>query len=158
MQEIHERIFVANDVSCKCGDSSLAVVHACKSPCHQGAVGYRGNLPSSHPNYLILEDDNNLYLNIIDPPVPLFLPPLFSNFMRFSDQHWKSGKSLLIHCNQGESRAPSLALLFLSKGLSVIDNSSYASARMDFEKIYPRYVPGKGIETYFAQNWTTLGQ
>lgn len=157
MQEVHERIFVANDFSCVGGDSELAVVHACKSPCHQSAVGYKGSLPNTHPNYLVLEQGSNLYLNIIDPPVPLFLPPLFSNFMEFANKHWKDGKKLLIHCNQGESRAPSLALLFLAKGLSVIDSSSYITARKEFEAIYPRYTPGKGIETYFTKNWPSLG-
>jgi predicted protein tyrosine phosphatase len=65
----------------------------------------------------VLEREYDLYLNIIDPPVPLFKPPLFSSFLVFADKHWRSGKKLLIHCNQGESRAPSLALLFLEKKL-----------------------------------------
>lgn len=55
MQEIYERIFVANGFSCVKGNSELAVVHACKSPCHQSAVGYRGKLPNTHPNYLVKE-------------------------------------------------------------------------------------------------------
>ena len=157
MQEIHERVFVTNEMSCKSGSANLAVVHACKTPCHQRAVGYKGKLPDTHPNYLVLEQENDLYLNIIDPPVPLFKPPLFSNFMNFANKHWNENRTLQIHCNQGESRAPSLALLFLAKGLSVINNDSYDTARAEFENIYPRYNPGKGIETYFAQNWAILG-
>ncbi|MBZ9612335.1 hypothetical protein [Rheinheimera maricola] len=157
MQQIHERVIVTNDLSCMRGNDTVAVVHACKSPCHQGAVGYRGKLPSTHPNYLVLEQENDLYLNIIDPPVPLFMPPLFSAFLEFSIKHWGQGKQLLIHCNQGESRAPSLAMLFLAKGLSVIPDTSYEAARIEFEKLYPRYNPGKGIEMYFSINWTRLG-
>lgn len=157
MLEVHERVLVTNDMSCKSGSADLAVVHACKSPCHQRAVGYKGKLPNTHPNYLVLEQENDLYLNIIDPPVPLFMPPLFSNFMNFANKHWNESRTLLIHCNQGESRAPSLALLFLAKGLSVINNDSYGSARAEFEKIYPMYNPGKGIETYFTKNWAVLG-
>lgn len=157
MREIHERVYVANELSCTNGNSELAVVHACKSPCHQTAVGYKGSLNKTHPNYLVIERCNDLYLNIIDPSLPLFMPPLFSQFLRFSKTKWDNGQKLLIHCNQGESRAPSLALLFLSKGLSVIDKSSYEAARKQFEILYPQYKPGRGIEMYFTTNWENLG-
>lgn len=158
MQEVHERVFVANVTSCLAGSSEVSVVHACKSPCHQRAVGYTGSLPSSHPNYLVLEKDADLFLNIIDPPKPLFMPLLFSQFLIFAQKHWNEGKKLVIHCNQGESRAPSLALLFLAKELAVIDDSSYESAREQFQILYPRYQPGKGIQIYFEKNWANLGQ
>ncbi len=157
MREVYERVIVTNELSCTNGNSDLAVVHACKSPCHQNAVGYRGKLPSDHPNYLVLEQENDLFLNIIDPPVPLFMPPLFSRFLEFSEKHWSRGQKLLIHCNQGESRAPSLAMLFLAKRISAISNKSYEAAREEFEKIYPSYNPGKGIVTYFSKNWGVLG-
>lgn len=157
MQEIYERVIVTNDLSCTRGNDEVAVIHACKSPCHQGAVGYRGKLPSTHPNYLVLEQEYNLFLNIIDPPVPLFMPPLFTEFLAFANKHWSQGRKLLIHCNQGESRAPSLAMLFLAKGVFAIPDTSYEVARSEFEKLYPRYNPGKGIETYFSKNWTQLG-
>jgi predicted protein tyrosine phosphatase len=114
-------------------------------------------LSNQHPSYLILEQENDLFLNIIDPPVPLFMPPLFSRFIEFSNKHWSQGQKLLIHCNQGESRAPSLALLFMAKVVSVIPNDSYEAAREEFEKLYPRYNPGKGIQKYFSNNWSVLG-
>jgi len=157
MKEVHERVFVADDLSCTGGGIELAVVHACKNPCHQRAIGYSGSLPSAHPNYLVFEQGNNLFLNIIDPPAPLFMPPLFSNFLSFASRHWGEGRKLLIHCNRGESRAPSLALLFLAKHLSVIDSSSYQDARREFQAIYPQYAPGNGIQAYFTKHWNSLG-
>ena len=113
MKEIHERIFVASDLACTRGNSRLVVVHACKNPCHQRGIGYRGNLPNTHPNYLVLEQDYDLFLNIIDPPGPLFNSQLFSSFLSFAIKHWGSGKKLLVHCNQGESRSPSLVVGFI---------------------------------------------
>ena len=157
MQEVYERVIVTNGLSCIHGNSELAVVHACKIPCHQNAVGYRGSLSSQHPNYLVLEQEHDLFLNMIDPPAPLFMPPLFSRFMEFSNKHWSQGEKLLIHCNQGESRAPSLALLFLAKAILAIPNDSHEIAREEFEKLYPRYNPGKGIQKYFSKNWSALG-
>lgn len=157
VQEVYERVIITNNLSCTYGNSELAVVHACKSPCHQNAVGYIGKLPSEHPNYLVLERENDLFLNIIDPHAPLFMPPLFSRFLEFSNKHWSNGQKLLIHCNQGESRAPSLAMLFLAKGVFAISNESFEVAREEFERIYPSYNPGKGIEAYFSNNWRLLG-
>ena len=93
------------NVSCRSGDNEWAIVHACKSPCHQNAVGYSGSLKNTHPNYLVLEKETDLFLNMIDPPIPLFMLPLFTSFLRFADNNWRAGKKLLIHCNQGESRA-----------------------------------------------------
>ena len=69
-------------------------VHACKTPCHQRAVGYQGSLPSRHPHYLVLERPNNLYLDMIDPSEPLFMPPLFSEFIKFARQHEVEGPHL----------------------------------------------------------------
>lgn len=158
MREIHERVFVTNEKSCMSGSENSAMIHACKSPCHQNAVGYKGNLPDSHPNYLVLEHEYDLYLNIIDPPVPLFKPVLFSSFLIFANKHWNEQREIVIHCNKGESRAPSLGLLFLAKGLCVIKNDTFLIARLEFEKIFPEYKPGKGIETYFEKNWGELGR
>lgn len=156
MQTVYERLIVADVTACRRGDDRLFVVHACKSPCHQNAVGYKGSLLKTHPNYLSLKQGSDLYLNIIDPPVPLFPNDLFTTFFAFAGPAWNEGRTLLIHCNQGESRAPSLALLFLAKQLKVISNDSYAQARAEFSAMYPRYAPGKGIETYLRDNWRSL--
>jgi hypothetical protein len=153
MKNVVERLYIGTDVDCRHGDNQWAIVHACKSPCHQREVGYRGSLPNIHPNYLVLEKENDLVLNIIDPPVPLFKPKLFIDFLSFTIRHWENGENLLIHCNMGESRAPSLALLFMSKHLKIITNTSYDDAKTEFIKLYPGYTPGLGIQTYLRQNW-----
>ncbi|MHB1798537.1 MAG: hypothetical protein ACYCUI_09570 [Vulcanimicrobiaceae bacterium] len=157
MQEVYERVWVADDQFCRNGEGEWAVVHACKVPCHQRAVGYRGSLPSTHPNYLALSNSQNLFLNIIDPPKPLFMPASFDVFLSFADREWLVGRKLLIHCNQGESRAPSLALLFLAKRRSALSNSSYSAARLEFERLYPAYNPSLGIQAYLTGNWHELG-
>ena len=46
--------------------------------------------------------------------------------------------SVVIHCNQGLSRAPSIALLWLAKRAKAISSSeSYAAAAQAFLEIYP---------------------
>jgi predicted protein tyrosine phosphatase len=153
MYEVHQNLFVGDDTSCQRGSSDLAVVHACKHPCHVRAVGYTGSLPSNHPNYLVLKDDFNLYLNMIDPDKPLFMPPLFTEFLDFSKNHWQEGRPILVHCNRGESRSPTLAMMFMAKELDIITNNSYQEAAKEFQNIYPSYNPGLGIQTYLRKNW-----
>ncbi len=156
MMEISERIIIGSQLDHRIGDDEWAIVHACKSPCHQDAVGYRGNLTNTHPNYLVLEEPNDLYLNMIDPPGPLFMPPLFTSFLEFAPQQWEQGKKILIHCNQGESRAPSLGLLFLAKYKNEISDKSYEEARAEFQDLYPLYQPGQGIQIYLSRHWDEL--
>jgi len=156
MIEVHQRVFIGTHLECRSGDSAWAVVHACKIPCHQQAVGYRGSLPQNHPNYLVLEKSNDLYLNMIDPPRPLFMLPLFTSFMHFASQRWDDGHNLLIHCNQGESRAPSLAMLLLAKHIGVISTSSFDDARLEFASMFPTYTPGAGIQSYLRQHWSEI--
>ena len=153
MHQVHTRLFVGTELDCRSGDDGWAVVHACKSPCHQRAVGYQGSLPRTHPNYLVLERGSDLYLNMIDPPQPLFMSDLFVSFLRFATRNWDAGRSLLIHCNLGESRAPSLAMLFLAKRLHAIKDSDFDVARREFDAIFPSYAPGLGIQTYLRQHW-----
>jgi len=157
MIQVQDNLFVGAENDCRRGDGTWAVVHACKHPCHVAAVGYSGSLPSGHPHYLVFESGDDLMLNIIDPPIPLFKPELFAAFLSFAKHKTEERRLLLIHCNQGESRAPSLALLFLAKVAHAIPDDSYASARADFEKLFPAYRPGRGIQTYLNANWQALG-
>ncbi len=82
--------------------------------------------------------------------------PLFTSFLVFAQRHWEQNRRILINCNQGESRAPSLALLFLAKYRNEISSESFDSAKLDFLRIYPYYQPGQGIQTYLREKWNDL--
>jgi len=136
--------------------SDTAFVHACKEPCHRSAVDYtQRSLPHDHPHYLHIEKGPHLYLNMIDPPVPLFQLRSFELFFDFVDRHLGQ-RPIHIHCNQGQSRAPSLTLLVMAKRLSAITNESYEAAAAEFVEQFP-YAPGKGIATFLAEHWDVLG-
>ncbi|MBI1326029.1 MAG: hypothetical protein GC136_00125 [Alphaproteobacteria bacterium] len=140
-----------------CGNASadMAVVHACKDPCHKRAVGYTKSLEITHKNYLWLEAGRHLYLNMVDPPVPLFKPESFTKFFEFVDRAIKT-RPVLIHCNKGESRAPSLTLLYMAMRLGLLPNDSYEAAAAKFRALHP-YKPGQGIAMFLSQNWKSLG-
>jgi hypothetical protein len=156
MHQVHDRLFVGSEMDCQQASPGWCVVHACKSPCHQRAVGYRGSLQSDHPNYLVLEQGNHLYLNMIDPPVPLFKQETFVTFLGIAHREWLAGKNVLVHCNQGESRAPTLALLLMAKRLKAIPGESYQVAATSFSQLFPSYNPGQGIQSFMNNNWAML--
>lgn len=117
-------------------------------------MGYRGSLPGSHPHYLTLERDSHLFLNIIDPDKPLFLPELFERSAEFIAKHI-SHSNVLVHCNQGLSRSPSIALVYLAS-IDVIPNESYTKAGSAFRELFPAYSPGLGISRYLTDTWANL--
>lgn len=156
MHRIDDHLFLGSLSTCRAGSGQLAVVHACKTPCHQRAAGYTGSLPGHHPHYLALRQPFDLYLNLIDPPVPLFQLESFHHFFAFAAEHAAVHRPLLIHCNQGESRAPSLALLLLALQRKSIPSATYAEARSAFEALYPAYTPGAGIQQFLTGHWDKL--
>lgn len=153
--KVAERLSFGDETTCtNLSDTSVAIVHACKTPCHQRAIGYHGSLHSTHPHYLAFENGKHLFLNLIDPAQPLFMMPSFQAFLRFVDREIQE-RDVHIHCNRGESRAPSLALLYLAKRLHVIPDESYASASASFCQQFP-YRPGQGIKTWLTKHWEAI--
>lgn len=156
MIEIYKNLYIGNDSDCIANYNKLAIIHACKT-CHQKALNYSKSLPSSHPNYLIYENENNLFLNLVDMPkefMPRFTDPIMKKALEFIDININE-KQILIHCNQGFSRSPSIGLLWLAIN-NHISNDSYDSAIIDFKKLYPIYQPSAGIYLYLKNNWTRL--
>ena len=154
-------LFVGNEADCYSVDDGWAVVHACKTPCHQRAVGYRGNLPSTNPSYLVHEDGEDLYLNMIDPNQrgylkPRFMLPMIQAAFSFIDAQLTKGTKVLIHCNQGISRSPSLAMLYMTKRLHCIDDSDFDSARGALVRVYPTYAPGLSIGSFLEEHWDDI--
>lgn len=168
---VHDRIFVGDQSDCRSFQCfsppprsfekghvhrEMAVIHACKSPCHQRAVRYSGSLDETHPNYLSLVRDDQLFLNLIDPPTTMFRLESFDVFMRFASEHYSAGRGLLIHCNQGVSRGPSLALVFMAKKLAAVEPGSFEAARRSFGKRYKKYIPSSGIEEFLKTHWEKI--
>lgn len=155
LHRVSDRLFFGDIDAGHRAPADHAVVHACKDPCHKQAVGYTKTLDHTHAHYLCYEHGPHLYLNMIDPPLPLFKHATFTRFFAFVDQQIQQ-RSVVIHCNQGRSRAPSLALLYMAKRLRLLPDTDYHAARQAFEAQFP-YFPGKGIETFLSTEWASLG-
>lgn len=155
MTEITHNLFVGDDTDCVSG-TFTHVIHACKT-CHQEALGYRGSLQNTHPYYLIYEDESNLYLNMVDMErelLPRYTNPIMFAAMDFLDRYSKEHK-LLVHCNQGFSRSPSIVLLYCARK-KIIPSTSYHDAVKRFIELFPQYNPGRGIALYMQHNFQVL--
>ena len=137
----------------------FAVLHAAKYPCHADMTGLP---PRGDQRYLAHRvSASHLTLNMIDPPVPLFSVELFQRALDFLDERLALGP-VLIHCNQGFSRAPSLALVYLAKrakglhGHFAASFDGYAGARGEFAAIYPAYAPGAGLVQFLTERWKEI--
>lgn len=155
MVEITRNLFIGDDSDCSSGLFSH-VIHACKT-CHQDALGYRGSLQGTHPNYLIYEKETNIYLNMVDMErelLPLYTNPIMFAAMNFLDRYINKHK-ILIHCNQGFSRSPSIVLLYCARK-KIIPSTSYHDAVKQFIELFPQYNPGRGIALYMEHNFQNL--
>jgi protein-tyrosine phosphatase len=156
MIEVHNNLFVGDLNDCQIAQD-MAVVHACKTPCHQKAVGYSRALPQNHPNYLIKEDGDNLYLNLVD--MNRILPPFTDEPVRraltFIKTNLEDNNKVLIHCNVGQSRSCAIAMIFLAKE-GIIEKNSFSEALENFRDIYPNVNLGIGFQSYLQNNWTRL--
>lgn len=162
MRKISENIYVGNQddyYSIKLGE--WAVVHACKDPFHKELVGYRGNLPKEHPDYPYKEVKNRLALNLVDMENP-YDPNWYNHYlnvfiytMKFIDRKLSEGKNILIHCNQGESRGPSIGMLYMAyKGFFEYKDYDYTKA--EFLKLYPEFLPKRNITENIKACWPEM--
>lgn len=159
MREVYKNLFCGNqwDWLTVCDRSTgqpvqgWAVVHAAKEPFHRQIVGYttRG-APKDHPEYLWAVRGNRLALNMVDAPSPEFFDPaMIDKALEFIESKLSDGYKVLVHCNQGESRAPSICLLYLVKQ-GVIHGANLDECITEFKKIYPLYNPGSGLRAFLA--------
>lgn len=156
MIEVYQNLYIGNQVDYETKvkfQSDWYVVHACKEPYHRQMLGYKGrSAPMDHPEYLFGRRGNRLILNLIDAEDPKYIPKeIINTALEFIDEALYSRHKCLVHCNQGESRAPSIGLLYLMKvGYFTIDD--FDIIEREFKRIYNLYSPHSGIRL-FSKNY-----
>ncbi len=159
MIEVYQGLFVGNQDDYEytvAHQAGWAVVHACKEPYHRQALGYTGRAaPKDHPEYYRARRGNRLILNLVDADNPMFFDRerVIIPALDFIDEMRSNDLQILVHCNQGESRAPSIALLYLAARLGVLPTASLEAAEAQFRLLYSFYNPGFGIREHLRQNW-----
>lgn len=135
------------------------VISAAKHPFHQQAVGYTTRAaPKDHPEYLMAVRDRRLILNLIDADDPAYIPDEIINTALHAIGYSLTfkGEKVLIHCNKGQSRAPTIAMLYLAKYTDEFAGMDYEMASDYFRGIYPTYAPARGMEEYAKAHWPSI--
>lgn len=156
MIEVHPNLFVGNmdDAAEVVGTEGWYVIHAAKHPYHKDALGYRTPAaPRDHPEYLVAQRPGMTILNLIDAPNPAYIPDaIVDAAVQAIHEHIGQSK-VLINCNQGLSRAPTLAMLYLRRHTDRFANMSHEEAVAEFKGIYPAYAPAGGMDGYAKAHW-----
>jgi protein-tyrosine phosphatase len=106
-------------------------------------------------NYFYATRGKRMVLNLLDLDDPEFIKEdVIFPALKFINKHLKAGDKVLVHCNAGHSRSPSLALAYLR----AIGEMPYKfrTAEKVFKSLYPRYDPGNGMKMFVRQHWAEL--
>lgn len=137
-------------------------VGAAKNPFHKQHARHDGveeegyvekALPSNSKEYLYAEREHALYLNLIDVDDPKYINVvLVATATHFIHEEMSKGRKVLICCNKGESRAPSVAFMAMIED-GHFDGMTFEQAVSRFKAIYPYYRPKKGISHWVETVW-----
>ncbi len=126
-----------------------AVLHACKFPCYREKAGHVNGPAFGTPDdrYYFVESERDLYLNMVDTPDPKYFSHiLFTKSFDFINKHIGSPGGVFIHCNQGQSRSPGLALMYLRLYTEFFNEGvTFSEALRIFKDIYPYINMGDGM-------------
>jgi len=104
----------------------------------------KGNMDAGEYKHVVLglmDDPDYIRKEIIDEA------------LTFIENGMRAGEKVLVHCNQGESRSPSIGLLYLAARTNGISSVSLPAAETDFRRIYPHYNPKAGMRGFLLRHW-----
>ena len=154
MIEVRSNLHVGNDQDWDLyvkGQPKWAVVHCAKEPYHRDALGYtEPGAPKGHAEYLWARRGDELCLNMVDARSPDYIPlEMVKAAINFIYSNLKLGRQVLVHCNRGESRGPTVAFLYMARDLDL----DFKKAEKNFAKKYTFYSPGPGCREFAIRNW-----
>lgn len=149
-QEEYEDFIANND--CWCTWFLLCA----KNPFHKDIVGYDRNCPKDHKEYLYAYRpmQHLMALNMIDAPTPnFFADKMIDEGLSFIGDSLCNGNDVIVVCNQGESRSPTMCLMFMMAMKQFPYNNSWGQVAKKFLEIAPEWMPNAGISEYARMFW-----
>jgi protein-tyrosine phosphatase len=117
-------------------------------------LGYSGRAASKdHPEYLIARRDGRLILNLVDVPDVNYIAAEIIDAALDAIRDNIGARKILLHCNLGHSRSPTIAFLYLAKFTDRFEGLSINDALAAFIQTYPPYSPARGMADYARINW-----
>lgn len=144
-------------------DVEFSFIGAAKYPWHKehakmdgsDCEGYEGKaMPKDQKEYLYAEREHALYCNLIDAKDPAYIPDeIISKCLDFIQKEMQNDRKVLICCNQGESRSPSIALMYMIEDGFFDDCNGIYNVLKRFDALYPIYKPGNGMSQKVIEFW-----
>ena len=120
---------------------------------HQSQVGWSGRgCNKDNPYYLYKEEDDAIYLNMIDGDDPKYVnDEMIDAAFGFIKRHLDNDMSVFVYCSLAESRSPSIALMYmLEYGHIEATNNALKQFKDEF---YANYQPKRGNVKYIVKRW-----
>lgn len=137
-------------------ECNFSVLGACKYPLHQLNARMEGmnrdgylKVNKHGKEYYYAERDHALYCNLIDADSMQYIPDIIiERALKFIADEIADGRNVLVVCNNGVSRSPSIALMYLIRAGFFDARYTFDDVLKVFRKIYLLYTPNKGMYDY----------
>lgn len=158
MEKIIDNLYIGSDVDDEQAESNGWSILVCAKEGphgHRHILGYTSLGAPKDKNYYFVQKGNRMALNLIDSDSPNMIPEQVINAgLDFIKQQIGEGKNVLVHCNEGHSRGPVMALMYL-RTIGEMPGSFHQS-ESKFKTLYPPFDPAHGIEQFSRTNWRSL--
>lgn len=159
MEEVLDRLYVGGDTDYERlkDKQGWSFLRCCKfgTGGHKDTLGYAGNAAPKGPTYLAVTKGNRMALNFIDAMDPNFIPvDMVKKGIRYVYERLEAGDKVLVACNQGHSRGPTTAMLFL-RSVGELPGNFHRGEQV-FHTLYHKYEPGEGVRTFARQQWSAF--
>lgn len=158
MEEVYPNLYVGSDIDVpRAQAKNFSICSVCKEGPngHRSVLKYNTLGAPKGKEYLIARRGKHLALNVIDIDDPEYIHDEPINAaLSFIDERLKAGDKVLVHCNQGHSRGPTTAMMFL-RSIGDLPDRYYMAYKI-FKTLYPKYDPAQGMKQYSKSHWATL--
>lgn len=123
---------------------------------HQRTLDYHTLAAPEGSEHFVVKRGHLMALNMLDLDDPHYVDPdMIFTGLEFVKQELEAGREVLISCNAGLSRGPTVGLMFL-RYIGDLPHAYLHSVRL-FYHIYRQYRPSQGIEQFARNVWSQLG-
>ena len=150
MVKVAPNLYVGDALDVKTAEERGYSIISAGKEFHRRLLGYEGQSAPKDKDYLWAERPHHLYLNLVDSESPDYIPKeLIEHAIQFITDQLNLGNKVLVHCSEGMSRGPSIALIWMQR-FQLLPASGNAAMKK-FRKIYPQYSPRGGMKGYIQR-------
>jgi len=158
--EIINRLFIGDDEDYEKRKDrpGYSYLRACRDHDggHRDVLGYTGRAaPKDKDYFFVRPTENHMALNLVDADEPHYIrDEVINPALAFIQERMDAGDKVLVACNRGKSRSPSIVLLYL-RSIRELPMGSHNGIAL-FKKLYPKYDPGPGMLIYVKSNYSRM--